>query len=306
VGESCAALRLPRLKLPAFLACAIACSLLFAATSASAAGTGTIVYSAKQNNSALIFTMNADGSNAKQWGPGVQPTISRDGKTIVFARSNEQGGVSLWARNSNGANLHRLSSDPEATDSSPSISADGKTVVFLGDHGSGNEIFSIDIDGTDERQLTHGEDNYASPSVSANGKEVVFLGSSNGGVQVKRMEIASGDVTQLTKPREGLDELERPSFSPDGKKVVFAAQVGRDNEIYLCDAKDGSDRVQVTKGEEEGAEPSFSPRGNAIAFRRGPNIFTMALDGSGLDQLTKLGPVDPDRPFLNKRPSWGG
>lgn len=285
---------------------ALLVALLVAAPSAQAIDPGTIVFQGKRNNEALIFTIGANGSGLKQWGPGAQPTISRDGKTIVFVKATDGGGADLWARNANGANLRRLTDDP-GTDSSPSISANGQMVVFLGNRpdSDGVNIFSIDIDGTDERQLTHGEDNYSAPSISPDGSRIVFLGTLNGTAQVKAMDLDGGDVVQLTRPSEPFEEVERPSFSPDGKRVIFGAEVAKKNRIFICDAKDGGDRVQVTKGDDEGAEPAFSPNGSAIAFRRGPNIFTMNADGTGADRVTALDPNAPGVPFANLRPSWG-
>lgn len=78
-----------------------------------------------------------------------------------------------------------------------------------------------------------------------------------------------------------------PSYSADGRSIVF---VGEDeaggSAIYVID-RDGSDRRLVTR---DGADPHFFPSGRAIAFARtvegNDHIFSIRLDGAGLRQLT--------------------
>lgn len=248
--------------------------------------------------------MNADGSGQKQWGPGVQPTISRNGKTIVYVKATgEEGRFDLWARNADGRDLRQLTDDP-GSDSHPSISADGQTVVFIGNRadGDGPNIFTIDIDGTHERQVTHGEDVYSSPSFSPDGKRIVFLATIDGKAQIKTMSADGGGVVDLGAASKGLRELERPSYSPDGRRILFSAGGERGTQIFLCDAKDGGDRVSLTKPGVESTEPAFSPTGTSIVFHRGVNLFRMNSDGTAVTQLTD---VDPRDGANNQYPSWG-
>ncbi|HEY8562947.1 MAG TPA: CARDB domain-containing protein [Pyrinomonadaceae bacterium] len=97
------------------------------------------------------------------------------------------------------------------------------------------------------------------------------------------------------------DDIE-PSFSPDGKKIVFISHrngVDNDNtveltnrEIYIMNA-DGTDQRRLTFNNEPEAQPVFSPDGTKILFVgiSGPDsfgssaVYTMNLDGSGRTML---------------------
>lgn len=84
---------------------------------------------------------------------------------------------------------------------------------------------------------------------------------------------------------------EYPSWSQDGRKLVFTSD--RDNgdrELYTVDA-DGSNLTRLTKSPGPDEDPNWSADGKKIAFAssragKGINIFTMSPDGSNLEQLT--------------------
>jgi len=93
----------------------------------------------------------------------------------------------------------------------------------------------------------------------------------------------------LQKKPHRLAEGFNPEWSPDGSKIAFAADRGRDgrSEIFTINP-DGSGKKQLTQGKDgTGASmPSWSPTGKKIAFvisresPRGPAIYSMGEDGT--------------------------
>jgi len=75
-----------------------------------------------------------------------------------------------------------------------------------------------------------------------------------------------------------------PSFSPDGKQIVFESDRGGGQQVYVMNA-DGSNQHRISFGEGRNATPVWSPRGDLIAFTKQAGgqfrIGVMKPDGSG-------------------------
>jgi Tol biopolymer transport system component len=103
-------------------------------------------------------------------------------------------------------------------------------------------------------------------------------------------------------------DAEEPAYSPDGRLIVFAADLDAVAEtrsrLYLMRA-DGSGVRELTGGAERDSHPSFSPDGRRIIFDRTTtgydnyaHIYEVGVDGSGLRQLTRGAEVrDTDPTF---------
>lgn len=81
-----------------------------------------------------------------------------------------------------------------------------------------------------------------------------------------------------------------PRYSPDGRKIVYAAHRNGDWEIFTMRAN-GTRRRQITHNRDlEDVEPAHSPDGKEIVFSRklpsGYEIFKMRSDGTHEGQLT--------------------
>ena len=86
-----------------------------------------------------------------------------------------------------------------------------------------------------------------------------------------------------------------PSYSPDGKTIVYDAGSDRnDNEIYTIDAG-GGDKIRLTHNDEDEILPDYSPDGERIAYAgfAGLNvdlaesdIYTIEASGGGKIQVT--------------------
>ena len=88
-----------------------------------------------------------------------------------------------------------------------------------------------------------------------------------------------------------------PSWSPDGRRIVFNSDRDGDHDIYVMNA-DGSDVVQLTHNSADDVDPEWSPDGRWITFhsdRDGDfDIYVMGTDGSDVTQLTHNSAADHD------------
>jgi TolB protein len=108
----------------------------------------------------------------------------------------------------------------------------------------------------------------------------------------------NGDGRRLARVTgAGVVDAESPSWSPDGKRIAFAARTsGRNFDIYVC-RLDGSGLRRLTRSTLVDEQPSWSPDGRRIAFARARSsgrseIWLMNADGAAAHRVGDGGAPD--------------
>ncbi len=115
-----------------------------------------------------------DGSDFQEVGKGIDPAVSPDGKTIVFARALKDG-HHLYAMDAGGANVRQLTSRGNIfAGVHAAWSPDGKWIVYADQVGEALEIFRMDADGNHVQQLTRLGKAATTPAISPDGKWISF------------------------------------------------------------------------------------------------------------------------------------
>jgi dipeptidyl aminopeptidase/acylaminoacyl peptidase len=130
----------------------------------------------------------------------------------------------------------------------PQLSPDGRTIAFtVGtvDKAANrvvNQIYTIGIDGSNQRQVTKGDKSSISPRWSPDGKRIAFV--SDG--QIWTMKPDGGDREQVTKISTGASG---PVWSPNGQWIAFVSDVYPECKTDECnreeDAKADSNKVKA-------------------------------------------------------------
>ncbi len=209
-----------------------------------------------------IFMAKDDGSDLQQLtttpGYDAEATVSPDGKKIVFT-SLRDGDLDIYTMNIDGTDVRRLTNTP-GYDGGPFFSPDGSQIVYrvhrpqtpeeLKDYQdllkenlirpSKLEIFVMNADGSNQRQVTsNGAANFA-PFFHPSGKKIIFC--SNQADPKRRnfdLFLINLDGTNQEQVTHCEDFDGFPMFSPDGKKLVFCsnrnAAAPRQTNVFIAD-----------------------------------------------------------------------
>ncbi|HWQ93063.1 MAG TPA: hypothetical protein VN673_15415 [Clostridia bacterium] len=219
-----------------------------------------------------IGVMDADGSNQRLIAEGSpDPDWSPAGARIAFSRPTRStdGHIQsqIWLMNPDGSNLRQLTRS-DTFKAGPSWSPDGKQMAFIllkNPGSSGPQIGIVDIEGNNERILT------AAPRVN-----------------VRREP--DGTMTVL----ETADDANAPAWSPVDDRIAFWSGIeSRYGQVWGIHS-DGTKSTQLTEdpSHRNSDDPSWSPDGKHILFstgRSGSNeLWVMDADGTHERKLSEI------------------
>jgi Tol biopolymer transport system component len=227
------------------------------------------------------------------------PTLSPDGKTVVYAKSVD-GDTDLYLQRIGSRNAVRLTAGSPAADWQPAFSPDGERIAFRSERDGGG-VFLMTASGESVTRLT---DAGYSPAWSPDGREIVVsprvYGLPNdvagGGAGLTIVNIATGEKRQLPSTLFVL----QPNWSPGGTRIAcWTIKGGSGQRDITTFAADGSDAasggVPVTNDPVLDWSPVWAPDGRAIYFsslRGGTmNLWRVPIDERSGKVLGELEPV---------------
>jgi Tol biopolymer transport system component len=148
--------------------------------------------------------------------------VSPDGKTIVFDLLGDIYSISISGGN---ANVLRTGIPFEVQ---PHFSPDGSKILFTSDAGGGDNIWIMNADGSDAKQIT--KENFRLLNNSTwmpDGNSFVARkhftsGRSLGAGEMWQYHITGGAGLQLTKKKNSQQDVNEPSISPDGRYLYYS------------------------------------------------------------------------------------
>ncbi len=204
---------------------------------------------------------------------------------------------------------HQFSTEISSVPVNP---VEGNKLVFSMPEGEDgfNQIFSMNIDGTELTQLTFLERNDAySPSWSPDGKHIVFTSSYLGTSAGPAVYLMNADGTNFRPMKPSPDSTaayfgKYPKWSPDGTMITFSSG-GLSNDIMVYNFESDS-VIQLTSHPTYNSQPYWSPDSKQIVFtsnreyfnadsmRYRTDLYVISADGQNLKRLTEYGYIlDP-------------
>jgi len=170
-------------------------------------------------------------------------------------------------------------------------SLSGTKIYFVSDRTGGSyvkEIWSMDYDGSNQRQLTRYGSSSSEPAVSADGKLFAFMTFAGGNPQIRIHTADTSRRQTFINPVSSV--VETPEFTPDGKSIMFAAAVDGWTQLMMAGI-DGSGMRRISNVRAIEVSPRVNPKtGNDLLFISGRSghqqLWRMNLDGTDREMLT--------------------
>jgi Tol biopolymer transport system component/imidazolonepropionase-like amidohydrolase len=206
--------------------------------------------------------------------------VSPDGRTIVFDLLGD-----IYRLPVAGGEAQILRQGP-AYEVQPRFSPDGSKILFTSDAGGGDNIWVMNADGSEARQITKESFRLLNnPSWMPDGQYFVarkhFTSSrSLGAGEMWMYHISGGEGVQLTQKKNEQQDVNEPSVSPDGRYVYFSEdmypggyfQYNKDpnSQIYVVKRYDRQEgKVEdVIAGPGGACRPQISRDGKKLAYVR--------------------------------------
>jgi len=217
-------------------------------------------------NGVILFTFKPDGTYSKEnLTEGFdtvqfyfQPAWSPDGSQILFVNGREN--TDIYSMNLKDRGVKKITSGGCRLNLDPTWSQDGKWIAIT----RCGEIFVMDPNGNQHRQLTDTEGFESNLSWSPDGSQIAFLYPKE---KSDDLDIFILDLLENQRTRVPLAipaGWSQISWSPDGEWLAYRSSEGCGD---ICVArKDGSENHCLTDTFFGEKDPSWSPDGKFIAY----------------------------------------
>jgi len=189
---------------------------------------------------------------------------------VVFV-SERDDHPQIYKMRVNGDNQVNISNNAFA-DRFPDVSHDGKRIVFSSDRdGEGENIFIMNIDGTNVQQVTTGSGQRIRPRWPPEYFEGIIAfayTASDGNAEIWTIKTDGSSPNKVTDPGLGESDNGGHDFYDAGKMIVFSRRSGNSADLYAT-YYDGSQSVEQITSTDVVHEvlPTVSHDGKLLAFR---------------------------------------
>lgn len=215
-----------------------------------------IIFTSYHHGNPDLFMVSKDGVIIKpvsmRQGLNTSGRWSPDGSQIAVTLSMGRS-PNIYLIKTNGTIVRQLTYGWGA-EVSACFSPDGRYIVYTSDKPGYPQLYTLQLEGMIEQRLLYG--NYAdSPVWSPRGDKVAFsMMSISGKYDIYTIDPSGRNITQLTS---FTGNNENPSWSPDGRFILFVSDRNGKNEIFVM-AYDGTAQKKMFDTEGNCYTPDWS------------------------------------------------
>jgi len=190
----------------------------------------------------------------------------------------------LYLLNLDGSGLQQLTRD-KTVSMSPRWTPDGNSIIYTSYKKNYPDLYEINLQTGARNRISKYTSMNSGGAVSPNGKTMALILSgkdpsrknpvlSNPELCVK--DLHSGRITPLTKTKNAAESS--PSWSPDGKEIVYVSDQSGSPQLYIISRKGGKPTRLTSRGSEN-VDPDWGIDGRiAYASRQGGRYLIQVID----------------------------
>jgi TolB protein len=165
----------------------------------------------------------------------------------------------------------------------------GSKVYFVSDRSGNKEIWSMDYDGSNQKQFTSYKSITTFPVASADSTKIAFTTFARGTPQIFIHSLETGRKLAYYNQEASVNAAS--DFTPDSQHLlIYSTASGGYSQIYITDVNGGNIR-RVSNSNAIDVEPKVNPKtGVDLVFVSGrgglPQIYRMSMDGTDVERLS--------------------
>ena len=164
----------------------------------------------------------------------------------------------------------------------------GTKIYFVSNRTGHKEIWVMDPDGSNQRQISRFNSLSIMPAVSPDGAKVAFTSFARGNPAIFILSTDTGRRLPFYNQVASMNAT--PDFTPDGKQLLYSSTASGRAQIYSANI-DGSNLRRISNTSALEVEPKVNPKtGTDLVFvsgRSGPQqIYRMNMDGADVQRLS--------------------
>lgn len=210
-----------------------------------------LAYVSLESGKSEIYIHEVSTGKRRLFANGMYPMWSPDGKYVIFSNSlNGDSQIYLMPADSGEAKLINLG---VGNNSEPCFSSDGNFIYFVKKINGQANVYRISNIDSKVEKLTL--DNFSkNPAPSPDGKYLAYTTKSESTGRIKLLDLSSKKITSSID----LIGEDRPSFSPNGKLLIYSYSEGGD--VFIVSSKlDGDNKIKLIHPLGNPSSPSWGP-----------------------------------------------
>jgi serine/threonine protein kinase len=237
------------------------------------AGESHVIFEADLVGGAGVWSTDvSNGTSQLLTAYGFQPSMSADGRTLVFTR--QRNGQELWRADGDGTHATQIAG---AYGNSPSVAPDGSAVFYTSAQSGLQSTWLADLHGGSPREFAHVFSGHA--EVSPDGRFVMLPSrdEKTGASETLIMPIGGGEPVRRVTAEMTQASYESIHWTPDGQGLAYVDPKSRSN--ILVQPIDGSTARQLTHFADGRHLVNFawSHDGRQLALSRALNISDIVM-----------------------------